>query len=429
MICTMKKTIAIISFFVFFYLSLSAQIQFNSHFEDKTLRIDFFHSGNYEHEYFTLDEYIKEGQWAGSLINLIDTFYYGEFMVRVFDEKSNQLIYSRGFSSLFAEWRTTEPAHQACGNFQESVLIPFPKNEIRIEFYSRDSLDVFFKVEQMKFNPASKQYKIVQKPRYVVTKIQGNADIHKALDILLIPDGYTEAEKGKMLKDFAAISDYILDCTPFDAYKQAININGLIAFSQESGITDPENKIVRKTLVETSFNTINSDRYLMTLSHKMLRDVAAGIPYDQIIIVCNTDKYGGGGIYNFYSTVAAGNPNANFLVTHEFGHQLAGLGDEYYTSQVSVENFYKSTIEPWEPNLTTLVAFEKKWKNMLKADLSVPTLVSKENETVVGVYEGGGYVEKGVYRPMIDCTMKSVHYNQFCPVCRRAISQMLEYYR
>ncbi len=429
MICTMKKTIAIISLFVFFYLSLSAQIQFNSHFEDKTLRIDFFHSGNYEHEYFTLDEYVAEGQWAGSLINLIDTFYYGEFMVKVFDEKSNQLVFSRGFSSLFAEWRTTEPAHQACGNFQESVLIPFPKNEIRIEFYSRDSLDNFFKVEQMKFNPASKQYKIVQKPRYVVAKIQGNTDIHKALDILLIPDGYTEAEKEKMLKDFASISGYILNCTPFDTYKQAININGLIAFSKESGITDPENKIVRKTLVETSFNTINSDRYLMTLSHKLLREVAAGIPYDQIIIVCNTDKYGGGGIYNFYSTVAAGNTNADFLVIHEFGHQLAGLGDEYYTSQVSVENFYKLTVEPWEPNLTTLITFEKKWRNMLKAGISVPTLVSKENETVVGVYEGGGYADKGVYRPMIDCTMKSVRYNQFCPVCRRSIAQMLEYYK
>ncbi len=202
----------------------------------------------------------------------------------------------------------------------------------------------------------------------------------------------------------------------------------MLTTSANSGINSPNDSIYKKTAINTSFNAINSDRYLMTTDNKALQDLLAETPYDIIVIMCNTTKYGGGGIFNFYSTFAAGDKYADYLFQHEFGHAFAGLGDEYYTSDVSVEDFYPTNIEPWEPNITTLVNFGAKWQNMLSTNVQVPTKVTEENKTVLGVYEGGGYMAKGVYRPYVDCTMKSIKINAFCPVCYKAIERMIDFY-
>ena len=166
----------------------------------------------------------------------------------------------------------------------------------------------------------------------------------------------------------------------------------------------------------------------MTLDNKALHDQLVNVAYDQIIIMCNSSKYGGGGIYNFYCTAAATNSQVNFLLQHEFGHAFAGLADEYYTSDVTVEDFYPLNIEPWEPNITTLVSFLSKWKDMLDINTIVPTPAIEENKSITGVYEGGGYISKGVYRPYMDCTMKSAHAKSYCPVCKRAIQRMIDFY-
>lgn len=231
-----------------------------------------------------------------------------------------------------------------------------------------------------------------------------------------------------MKKDFEKFNKYLLQANPFNENANKINIWSVAAISTQSGITDPNDTFYVKTAVGCSFNTIKSDRYLMTLENKTLQDALANVAYDQIIIMCNTEKYGGGGIYNFYCTAAAGNSVANFLVQHEFGHAFAGLGDEYYTSEVSVEDFYPLKVEPWEPNITTLVNFEGKWKNMLNKFTPIPTPATEENTKIIGVYEGGGYMSKGVYRPYLDCTMKSVKYNAYCPVCKRATQWMIDFY-
>jgi hypothetical protein len=161
---------------------------------------------------------------------------------------------------------------------------------------------------------------------------------------------------------------------------------------------------------------------------KSVRDVAANAPYDAICVIANSKVYGGGGIYNFYALFTSDNQYADYVFVHEFGHSFAGLGDEYYDSSVAYENFYDLNYEPWEPNLTTLVKFDTKWKDMLPLGTPVPTPENEKENIKLGAYEGGGYVTKGIYRPSYDCSMKSISYNNFCPVCRRSIELMIQSY-
>ena len=408
--------------------TLTVSAQYDKFFENKTLRIDFYHSGNFEHEYYRPDELIEKAGWAGSKVNLIDTFNYGKFRIMVYDKASDLLIYSRGFSTIFAEWRTTKEGHGACGNYQETMMVPYPKNIIKVVYQSRDSLNVWNTIAEDEIDPKKSEITKPKKAKAETIKLQYSGDPSTKLDIAIIADGYTKNDREKMMKDFESFKNSILNCSPYDKVKDKINIWGVATVSNESGITSPNDSIVKKTIIGSSFNTINSDRYLMTLENKTLQDLLSETPYDQSVIMCNTTKYGGGGIYNFYCTVAAGNKVAPYLFQHEFGHAFAGLADEYYTSEVSVENFYPSKIEPWEPNITTLSNFAAKWKSMVADSVAIPTKVADNYMNTVGVYEGGGYMAKGVYRPYIDCTMKSVKINAFCPVCKRAIEQMIEFY-
>ncbi len=420
----MKKLLTLI--LISFTLTVSAQ--YDKFFENKTLRIDFYHSGNFEHEYFRPDELIEKKGWAGSKVNLVDTFNFGKFRIMVYDKASDKLIYSRGFSSIFAEWRTTKEGHGACGNYSETMMVPFPKNTIKIAYQSRDSLNAWNTIFEDEIDPKKAEILKPKKPKAETIKLHYSGDPSIKLDIAFIADGYAKNDVDKMKKDFERFKEVLLSTAPYDKLKDKINIWGVIVISEQSGISSPNDSIIRKTAISTSFNGINEDRYILTTDNKALQDLLSDTPYDQIVIMCNTNKYGGGGIFNFYSTFAAGEKSAAFLLQHEFGHTFAGLADEYYTSEVSVQDFYPANVEPWEPNITTLAKFGTKWKDLVADSVAVPTPVNAKFNTVVGVYEGAGYVAKKVYRPYIDCTMKSVKMNALCPVCRRAIERMVDFY-
>jgi hypothetical protein len=228
--------------------------------------------------------------------------------------------------------------------------------------------------------------------------------------------------------DCKKFADYLFNSDPYKQNKDKFNIWGVEAPSLESGTDIPANNIWKKTILNTTFYTFNLDRYCMTSDNKSVRDLAANAPYDQIYILINTDKYGGGSIYNFYSACIHKNKYEEYIFTHEFGHGFASLADEYYTSDVAYKDFYDLTVEPTDPNLTTLVNFESKWKNLVDKNTPVPTPVSPEYKDKIGAFEGGGYVAKGIYRPKQDCTMKSISVNNFCPVCKDAIIKMIDFY-
>lgn len=421
------KKISIILALTFCVGFISAQeVVFNQYFVQKTLRIDYRHSGDLKTDTLEFSNAHYYQNWAGTTMQLIDPFNYGANRIELYDSVSNKKIYSRGYSNLFEEWRTTAEGKIKQETFEETQLVPMPKQTVKVVFLGREKDGSYKKLSQFYINPAHVRLSNVKKEKQIVLHQGGKSD--KCMDVTFIADGYSLADSVKLQKDFKRYAGYFLNCKPYNRLKKAINIIGVCSYSEESGITDPIGKTTIKSAVGCTFNSINSDRYLMTTQVWKLHDYVESAPTDAIVIICNTPKYGGGGIYNDYATVAAGCAEGNFILVHETGHSISGLADEYYTSEVSTEDFYPLNIEPWEPNITTNVNFEKKWNWLIAKETPVPTPCDKKYEKTVGLFEGAGYVAKGIYRPWQNCTMKEIIYDGFCPVCQNAIQRMVEYY-
>jgi hypothetical protein len=425
----MHKTLQLITLLIIFLFSNASFSQdFDVFFYEKTLRIDYLHSGCQNTEKLELKKLFSYPTWPYAKKTSLD-FDYGMFRVEVYDSISNTLIYELQFSSLFGEYIYSEKAKTEQADFEESILIPLPKNSIRLDWYIRERNGIFKAVTSMHINPESSVIEAFSsESNYPSQAIYNSGNPKEMLDIVLIPDGYTMDEMPNFRSTADSIVSYLFATEPIGEHANAINIWTVEAPSLESGISDPNQNISKETAINCSFNTLESDRYLMCLNYYRLMDVALNTPFDAIIIVCNTEKYGGGGIYRHYATCAANNEFLAYLVTHEIGHSIFGLADEYYTSEVGVEAFYNTETEPWEPNITSLVNFSAKWEDMLDSTIPVPTPNTWDYVDVIGLFEGAGYMAKSLYRPSYDCTMKSIKFNYFCPVCKKAIKQMIESY-
>ena len=408
-------------------VTVFCQINFDRYFSDKTLRVDYFHTGDSLNDSYSIDELKEEPYWGGSETNLVDTFNYGRYEVKVFDQKENKLIYSRTYSTLFDEWQTTDEAKHTTKSFSETVTMPFPKEKITIEFYSRDRENILHKKFEYPVDPDDYFISTERHLEFPSFKVFYNGDPAHKVDIVILPEGYTKDEMDEFKQDCQRFAGYLFAVSPYSENKDRFNVWGVEAPSPEKGTDIPASGIWKKTLMNTHFYTFDLERYLMTEDNKSVRDLAANAPYDQIYILVNSSKYGGGAIYNYYSVCVNNNIFSEYVFSHEFGHGFAFLADEYYTSDVAYNDFYPLDVEPLEPNITTLVDFASKWKDMVDADTPIPTPDTPEYKDKVGVFEGGGYVAKGVYRPMEDCSMKTATVNNFCPVCRRAIQRMIDF--
>ncbi len=407
-------------------VTLQSNAQYSKFFTNEALRIDFILSGDAHSTNISLFEIIKEPTWGGSRLNLHPPFSRGEFQLVVKDATSKQKLFSQGFCTLFEEWQTTVEANSNTGAFMQSIQCPFPKNEVLIDIQTRNAKNEFETIHTFHINPTS--FEILTRTSDTKThKLIDNGEPDKYVDLVFVAEGYTQEEMEKFHRDAQRMTNYLFTQEPFDKLKNKFNIWLVDAVSEDSGVTDPRKGIWKNTALKSSFNTLNSDRYLETTHTFRVRDYAGLVPYDQIYILANTPKYGGGGIYNHFSLTSVDNVKSLTVFIHEFGHAFAGLGDEYYTSEVSYSDYFDRTIEPWQPNLTTLINFDSKWKNMLDKKTSVPTPVDENHKNEIGVYEGGGYVAKGVYRPFIDCRMKTNEAPAFCPVCQNAIIDVITY--
>ena len=416
----------IFTFFIFTSI-LFPQIVFENYFLDKTLRFDYYHTGNKESDSYSFDEMKEEPFWGGSKVNLIDKFNYGKYKFEVYDVASNKLIYSRTYSTLFNEWQTTEEAKLTTKSFSETVVFPYPKNLVKLILYERDKENNFIKKFEFNIDPGNYFIKSERSIKYKSFDVLISGEPSKKVDIVIIPDGYTIDEMDKFKNDCNRFAGYLFNSSPFRENKDKFNIRGIIAPSEDSGIDIPAKDIWKNTVVNTSYYSLDLERYVMTTSNKELRNIASYAPYDQIYILANSTKYGGGAIYNHYSVCVSDNENSEFIFVHEFGHGFTSLADEY-TSGVTYEDFYSTDVEPFEPNLTTLVDFQSKWADLVEPGTPIPTPDTEQYANKVGAFEGGGYVTEGVYRPFHDCTMKSILIDKFCPVCRRAIQQMIDFY-
>ncbi len=413
-------------FLLFFTISvLTVYSQYEDFFENGSLRIDLILSGNSAKTKVSVFELKKEPFYGGTLTKTIDTFNYGEFKIKVEDPDNSKTIYSRGFCTLFEEWQTTEEAKMIDKSFFQTITIPFPKKDVNIIVERRRKSGEFYELLNTRINPNDFGISKSGLKKVETFKLIDNGTKDECVDIAFIGDGYTKEEMEKFHKDVLRMCEYMFTQTPFDKYKDKFNIWAVNAISKESGVSDPRKDIWKDTALKSSFNTLNSDRYLESIQTFLIRDYAALVPYDQIYVLANTDKYGGGGIFNHFSLTSVDNERSLTVFIHEFGHSFAGLGDEYYNSEVSYSDYYNLEIEPWQPNLTTLKKFRTKWKKMVHRKTPIPTPAEEQYFDKVGVFEGGGYVSKGIYRPAYDCRMKTNEAPSFCPVCQKAIEDII----
>lgn len=394
---------------------VEAQENYSNNFTNERLRLDIVFAGDALVQDCYLESMFKEPQWGGPLNSLTQDFNYGEYNYRVENELGT-IIFSNGFNNLFQEWRTTPEAKTIKRSFRGSYSIPFPKKRIKVIFSARNKEDgLFYDLSSFAIDPNDKQICTISSNSYKTDTLLYNGNSSNKVDIVFIAEGYTSLEMDKFNKDARLFTEYLFEIEPYKSRKSDFNIWAVQAISNESGTDIPHNNIWKNTALSSTFYTFKIDRYLTAPDQSLVASAAANVPYDALYVIVNTDKYGGGGIYNFYGLSMASHPTTPQVFVHEFGHSFAGLADEYYSSEVAYEDFYNLSLEPWEPNITTLVNFEKKWSKMVD---------SKE----AGIFEGGGYMAKGIFRPALDCRMKTNNAAQFCPVCNIAINKMIDHY-
>lgn len=452
-----------------------ADIDFDRFFLEKTMRVDYFHTGIQGKEVISLDQVREEPIWAGSRVNLIDTLNLGKYFFKVFDAKTNQMIYSRGFSSIYGEWETTDEAAKGIWRtFSESVRFPYPKGTVQLAIAVRDEGGYFKNIFSTVIDPNS-HYVNREPPTsdMSVISVQKMGEPAKKVDLLILGDGYTRDEMGQFRKDVERFTKALFDTSPFKERKKDFNVWAIEVASQDSGPDQPHLGIFRNTALGCSYNTFDSPRYMLTYENKAFREIAANAPYDQLFFIVNSNQYGGGGIFNLYSTTFTRAEKEvqswwpDYVFVHEFGHSFGGLGDEYYSSSVAYTDFYSSKVEPWESNVTALHDPDNvKWKDLIEEGTPLPTPWDKAEydeldaerralETddpdygrklteitvrreelfqkqkyfgKVGAFEGSGYVSEGMYRPSLDCRMFTKSLAEFCPVCRQAIERMIDFY-
>ena len=424
------RTILIICMTLMSALGLMAQ--------DRTLRVDYIFSGTDKTQEIALDEMSCFDGWAGRRVNPNGVPVRGNGQITMSDMSSGKVLYRQSFSTLFQEWQTTEEATRLRKAFENVFLLPMPSApaEIKVELYdfkgnvsaslihTADPSDILIR----HIDPVAPPH------RYI---LQSGTPEEK-IDVAVVAEGYTADESELFYEDARKAVEAILAHKPFDTYADRFNFVAVALQSEDSGVSVPGEGVWKKTALGSHFNTFYMDRYLTTLRLRQMHDALCGVPYEHIVILANTDTYGGGGIYNSYTLTTAHHRAFEPVVVHEFGHSFAGLADEYYYDDQFVEYYYPDS-EPWEQNITTLFDFESKWDDMLPRFVAVPTPQvegnvwdmiknGKSSESIVGVYEGAGYQSKGVYRPFPDCRMKTNQAAGFCPVCQRAIARIIEFY-
>jgi len=396
------------------------------------------------------------------------------------DIESGEILFKKGFDCIFKEYQTTQPAIDGeKKTYHESAIIPFPKNKIVLSIKKRNKKNEFDSICSLTIDP--QDYHIIHETNSRNDSINydfADGDSHNKLDIAFIGEAYTNQQFELFKQDFESFTNYFFDWEPYKSNKEKINIYGICPFSKEPGIDEPRKGIYKSTVLQSTFNYFDSPRYILIEDNKTLRDIASQVPYDVIVVLVNTERYGGGGILNQFAIYTKDENWEEQLFHHEFGHSFAGLADEYYTSGVSYEDFYPIGIEPVEPNISRLLDPENcKWKDLLSEDTEIPTpwgkekfdslnvqksdyykslsvsdltedekieinkqirMIDKEIKKFLihhplsgkpGVYEGAGYSTKGIYRASINSIMHNFNKNdRFCPVSQKAIENVIKYY-
>ncbi len=473
---SVHRGIIVICAIICFSAGLSAS-PFDHFFQDKTLRIDYFHIGTASEDMVALDDmYIIDG-WAGPRASKMSALNLGHYMLRLYDAASGKLIYDYTYSTLFNEWQTTDAGISGqTGAIHETIRMPLPKAPIRVELWKRDKSNAFtIKFHEQEIDPASYHIRKEAPANDIqVFDHMINGPAADKVDIAFLAEGYQHHEAGKFLQDVKRMTDALFAVSPFKDRRGDFNIRALFKPSQESGTDDPREGIYRNTILNSSFNTFDSQRYLMLFDNRSIQNMRDAAPSDVVCVLINHDRYGGGGIFNLYASTTVDNEWSEFVFVHEFGHSFAALGDEYYTSQVAYNDFFQEGVEPWERNVAANI--EKgsiKWKSYLSRKIALPSdwkkaeydqmrrnhathiadlrnantpaeevaaaIAANQQEVVdffrnhklrdkVGAFEGAGYADTGLFRPSLNCLMFTRVAETFDPVCHDALVEVIDYW-
>lgn len=402
---------------------------FQAHFEANTLRFDFIIGGNFETISILPVQMKKESGWAGPLSLNHPTDNYGTLRFRLYGLEGEIPVYQRGFTSLFQEWQATPEASDGFRGFYQSLYVPFPRENMRLTIDERTVDGTFRVIFETSIQPDD--YFIIREipglPDYILMHEGGESA--NAVDLVFLAEGYTIEERTKFLEDARSMTDYLFSVSPFSENRDHFNVGALFVASRESGTDIPHRGNYADTRFSSTFSTFGMDRYLTVSNMREVYDALSGVLWDTFFVLVNSEEYGGGGFYNFMGIGTARHPLSKKVFIHELGHSFAGLADEYYTSHVAFEFPLHPNVEPWETNITIRVDFESKWSSLIDQDMPIPTPRIPQYENRTGLFEGGGYREKGIFSPAMDCRMKSNNADEFCQVCRLSIQRMIDRYR
>jgi hypothetical protein len=465
----------------------TAAAGFDDHFADATLRVDLNHTGNSSEEIVALDRLHVEGTWAGPRLKLVDPLDLGRYRARLLDAATGELLWSRGFDSYYGEWKATGPAADGVRRtYHESVRCPLPLRPAVIALDHRGADNELREVFRAAIDPASPELRRDPPDAdLVVVEAHVGGPVAQCVDVVILGEGYTKDDEAKFTADVARFAAALLGREPFASLKHRISVRGVLKPSQERGCDEPTRGVHRNTALGCTFNSLGSERYLLTEDNRAIRDAARAVPYDVLSIMVNHTRYGGGGIYNLFITFTSDNQWSGYVFVHEFGHGFAGLADEYYSSSTAYTDFYPAGVEPVERNITRLVGGAPKWAGLVGAGVPVPTPWAKaEHDAMdaayqeergrydaliarlmtggapqaeidaaiqgsedlsrahqdrldawfaaqpqhgqVGVFEGAGYSATGVYRSQLDCIMFSKGLKDFCAACGVGIGEVVE---
>ena len=439
-----------------------------------TVRVDYTHSGNALTDQYALERVLIEPlPWPGNMARVFDDSNRGNNRVEVVDAKTGDLLYSRDFSTIFGEWRSTDEASKMSRGFHESVRFPKPDRPVNVRILKRDERNLFSVAWSVDVDTDAPD--VIRKQPPAPAKpipIHVSGDSKDKVDLLILGDGYTKADMPKFAADARRLAKHLFEVSPFKERANDFNVWAMAVPTQESGVSRPSTGIHHESVLGARYDIFGSERYVLTLDNRALRDLAQYAPNEFIEILVNNDTYGGGGIFGQFSTAAAGNAWSNYLFVHEFGHHFAGLADEYYTSPVAYQSS-TARPEPWEPNVTALRdPAHVKWQQHVKAGTPLPTPWPKEayeaysrdyqkrraalraanrpesemnalfqddlvqtkalfakvaHRDDIGAFEGANYEAKGYYRPAMQCIMFD-RSEQFCSVCQDGITDIIDLY-
>ena len=459
---------------------------FERDFRDETLRIDTYHTGDAATETVALDQVWRQGAWAGSRVHLVDDLDLGRYLAKLLDAETGALLWSRGHDSYFGEWQTTGAAAAGTARtYHESELAPCPRRPVVFVLEKRQPDGAMAEIFRTEIDPDHWSVRRDPAPagiRVVEAAVAG--DPHRCVDIVIVGEGYTAGQAEKFEADVERFAAVLLGHEPYAAHRDAISVRGVLLPSQESGCDEPSRGVHRRTSLGCTFDSLGSERYLLTEDNRAMRDVARAVPYDVLYVMVNHERYGGGGIYNLFCTFTSDNQWSGYVFLHEFGHSFAGLADEYYTSNVAYDGFYPAGVEPRERNITALPdPAALKWGDLATGG-PLPTPWDKEaydamdkayqeeraaaNERIaalmrdgappaeveaakaegerlslehqrrvdawfaanaardaVGAFEGAGYMAHGLFRSQLDCIMFTKGLKPFCAACRRGIEEVI----